>query len=57
MLISVKMWAQCPSGDITLISQEDIDEFATMYPNCTEVVGNLTVGDGSQNNDINGEGL
>ena len=53
MLMTVKMWAQCPSGDITLISQQDIDDFAVMYPDCKEIEGNLTIGDGSSNNNIN----
>ena len=53
MLISVETWGQCPSGDVTLISQEDIDEFAAMYPNCTEIEGDLLIGDSSQNNNIN----
>jgi len=52
MLISVKMWAQCPFGDITFITQEDIDEFAVMYPNCTEIEGSLEIGDANYSNSI-----
>src|SRR5690606_16128662 len=34
---------QCPAGNVSLTSQEQIDTFATNYPNCTEVSGNLTI--------------
>src|SRR5690606_8128503 len=33
----------CPTGDIELNSQEDIYEFAEMYPNCTEIHGSLYI--------------
>src|SRR5690606_10001520 len=35
----------CPTGDIELNSQEDIYEFAEMYPNCTEIQGYLDIYD------------
>src|SRR5690606_16612386 len=34
---------QCPPGDVSLTSQTEVDAFATNYPNCTEVSGNLTI--------------
>src|SRR5690606_26677244 len=34
---------QCLAGNVSLTSQEQIDDFATNYPNCTEVSGNLTI--------------
>ena len=34
----------CPNGDLTLSSQEAIDAFGTMYPNCTQIQGNLQIG-------------
>src|SRR5690606_5393100 len=34
---------QCPAGNVTLTSQAEIDDFATDYPNCTEVSGNLII--------------
>src|SRR5690606_16521293 len=35
--------SQCPAGNVSLTSQAQIDAFATNYPNCTEVSGNLTI--------------
>ncbi|WP_175489356.1 T9SS type A sorting domain-containing protein [Neolewinella agarilytica] len=34
---------QCPSGDVTLSSQEEVDGFITNYPSCTAINGNLTI--------------
>jgi len=34
--------AQCPQGDIIFSSQADIDNFAIIYPNCTEFEGSIT---------------
>jgi len=33
----------CPSGDMYLASQTDVDNFAVTYPACTIVNGNLTI--------------
>ena len=33
----------CPSGDITLIDDWDVNNFLSDYPNCTELTGSLTV--------------
>jgi len=35
---------QCPPGDVVLLSQEEVNEFGTLYPNCTELPGNLQIG-------------
>ncbi len=35
---------QCPTGDVTLYSQADVNNFATNYPNCTEITGYLYIG-------------
>jgi hypothetical protein len=32
---------ECPPGDVTIASQEDMDQFAVDYPNCTQINGNL----------------
>lgn len=37
--------AQCPSGNISLNSQTDIDNFLIAYPNCTELLHNLNIHD------------
>src|SRR5690606_24535227 len=35
---------QCPEGDVILASQQDVDAFAINYPFCTEISGNLIIG-------------
>src|SRR5690606_25470695 len=34
---------QCPAGNVSLTSQAAVNNFATDYPDCTEVSGNLTI--------------
>ena len=34
-------WGQCPSGDVVLDGQVDVDNFVSTYPNCTEINGYL----------------
>ncbi len=43
LLVTVKVEAQCPPGNVTLSTQAAIDNFIVQYPNCTEITGNLTV--------------
>lgn len=45
--------AQCPSGDVQLNSQADVDDFVLNYPNCTTINGFLII-DGGSINDISG---
>ncbi|WP_196886248.1 T9SS type A sorting domain-containing protein [Aureivirga sp. CE67] len=42
-IFSFNSFAQCPDGDVTLNSQEDIDQFIIDYPNCTEISGDLNI--------------
>ena len=35
------LYSQCPSGDVTLSSQEALDEFVTQYGDCEEINGNF----------------
>src|SRR5690606_1118206 len=35
--------AQCPTGDVGLYSQTHVNNFATNYPNCTEITGFLYI--------------
>lgn len=37
-------YAQCPEGGITLYDQEDVDNFAIQYPDCTNIKGLLKIG-------------
>src|SRR5690606_429090 len=34
---------QCPAGNVSLTSQAQIDDFATNYPNCTEISGYMII--------------
>ena len=36
-------WAQCPTGNLHLNSQQDIIDFVAQYPNCTEIGGNVYI--------------
>ncbi len=52
LFISVFAGAQCPVGDIIFNSQIDVDSFVELYPNCTEISGNLTIDSQSEENPI-----
>ncbi len=36
-------FGQCPSGDLEFNSQEELDNFLVLYPNCTEIAGNVDI--------------
>ena len=36
--------AQCPSGDVNLGTQAQVDQFVADYPTCMTIEGNLTIG-------------
>lgn len=40
----VNVYAQCPPEDVLFLSQEEIDDFATTYPNCTQIEGDVEIG-------------
>jgi len=44
------VWAQCPQGNIKLETQAQVDSFPILYPACTEIVDDLTIG--KTNSDI-----
>lgn len=49
-IISIKcIYSQCPPGDVTFSFQWEIDNFASSYPNCTEINGDLDIGTTSVN--------
>ena len=52
LLYSNLLFAQCPNGDVELMNQQAIDDFIIDYPNCTEIVGNLRVGNFNTPTDI-----
>ncbi len=39
----VMMQAQCPTGDISFTSQQQINNFAANYPGCTEIPGGVLI--------------
>ncbi|MFK7934947.1 MAG: T9SS type A sorting domain-containing protein [Saprospiraceae bacterium] len=43
-----QIYAQCPTGSLTFTTQEEIDDFSTNYPGCTELTTTLTI----EGNDI-----
>ncbi|MFN3908833.1 MAG: LamG-like jellyroll fold domain-containing protein [Flavobacterium sp.] len=40
----------CPTGNVTLTTQAEVDAFVAQYPNCTEINGLLTINGGNINN-------
>lgn len=43
----------CPSGDVILTNQAQVDLFESTYPDCTTIFGNLYIGIGEGTSDIN----
>ena len=57
LLVSLKSLAQCPSGSVTLYNQVSVDAFITMYPNCTQINGDLILDPSAGGNITNLNGL
>jgi len=34
---------QCPQGNITLTTQQEVNNFAINYPGCTELLGDIMI--------------
>lgn len=50
LLLSINLiYGQCPSGDVILNSQTEVDNFISVYPNCDTISGDLII-TGSVNN-------
>ena len=56
VLISGFVYGQCPTTNIVLSTQSDVDNFADNYPNCTALTHELKI-DGSINSITNLNGL
>jgi hypothetical protein len=41
LLCSLQINAQCPQGNVTFQSQQEVEAFAAQYPNCTSISGDL----------------
>ena len=46
------VWAQCPTGNVTLTTQQQVNDFLVNYPNCTQMSGNLEIGDNTDITDL-----
>ncbi len=44
----------CLPQGITFTTQEQIDNFQTNYPGCTEIIGNVTINGANSINNLNG---
>lgn len=40
-----RFFAQCPPGNVSLLSQADVNTFVATYPSCTTISGFLQIGD------------
>jgi hypothetical protein len=47
-------FGQCPTTDITLMTQAQVDAFPTNYPGCTNFTKSLTIGNSSNITNLNG---
>ncbi|WP_196886246.1 T9SS type A sorting domain-containing protein [Aureivirga sp. CE67] len=43
VLFSVSFYSQCPAGDVIISSQNELNDFISNYPNCTEINGDLII--------------
>lgn len=59
MIISqqILLGQSCLSGGISFTTQQQIDDFSTNYPNCTEIEGNILINDSSNGGITNLNGL
>ncbi len=52
-LSSPNLFAQCPTGNVSLSNQQSVDQFVADYPNCTKISGYLYI-NGNTINDLSG---
>jgi len=50
ILENTSAFGQCPEGDITLKTQEEVDSFVVNYPDCSEIKGDLIFGNDKESN-------
>ena len=43
LIISISANAQCPSGDVLLETQAQVDQFIASHPSCTTIAGSLVI--------------
>jgi len=44
LFLTFSSLGQCPKQNVVLSSQQQVNEFATVYKNCTAIYGNVTIG-------------
>src|SRR5690606_28538142 len=52
LFFTLGLKAQCPTEDVYLTSQEEVNNFATDHPDCTEISGGLNISGGSTITDL-----
>jgi len=52
LLFSSFLFGQCPSGNVDLYTQADVEDFLTNYPTCEIINGNLFIGDATNISEI-----
>ncbi len=52
IIFSTNLFGQCPTEDVSLASQADVDNFAIMYPDCSELNARLVIGGPLSEGDI-----
>jgi len=45
-------WGQCPEGNVALLTQAAVDNFAVLYPDCIEITSSLYIGHWDIDSDI-----
>ena len=54
LFILPNLFSQCPSTEIVLTTQQQIDDFAINYPNCTQINDDLVIKGSSDIQNLNG---
>ncbi|MEL7247083.1 MAG: hypothetical protein AAFO03_01650 [Bacteroidota bacterium] len=52
VLVTFSLHSQCPTGDVFLSTQAEVDSFAATYPTCQMIMGNLKIGPDEESADI-----
>ena len=52
MLVAFYSNAQCPTGNLLFTTQGQVDNFIIQYPNCTQIQGEIFIGEFNANSDI-----
>jgi len=50
LLLPIYLFAQCPTGNVSLATQAEVDQFTADYPNCDKISGYLLINGADINN-------